>query len=603
MARVEWAALGGDEVEAVISNLLYNEYPRAARIRPSQGDFGIDVLVPNGAHPETFDIYQIKKFATNLTDSQKGQIRKSFRRLMVGLVRKGIRVGDWYLVMPLDPTLEAMEWFEEMPNSVIGEMFADPKLALTEEEKEVINAWKEKDGRIIEWKGHLFCEALVSKFWYVPDYYLHGGSERIRSAVAQVAQILDKDLSLRTNDAAPLTSLLAPAELRTHLGRLSEALRGDPHFLYGVSVDPVALPLLDEPGLIAATQEVSPDGSCVTFRIYARFAEALNERPVPMRLRFEFQDGASKDFEQWRKFGKPLTAPASFDLDLPGGLGGSSEKGTVRISAAGGGETIENRYRVVSPAGDVLGEVSFCLAVASGLDGTGRWMYGSDASNFFSVEAFVDVNDRSLHATFSSKDVTGASPAGVLPALEFMAGLTSPNKLQVAARYGPFHDLDALPDRSPEIPPVVLRYVHALAVMQEHTATPILIPDLTRTTMRQVQDVVRTASLLQGQTVVYTWEPFRIMPPANGIEVAPDAQYQLAFPEPINLTVDEGRVGLGVADVIILSAKLAREPDGSILVHPHSNNSAHKTLSRAGASPGKVSAPVKYRRVQAPEGE
>ncbi|MFB6907338.1 hypothetical protein ACFCWB_24010 [Streptomyces bacillaris] len=597
MARVEWAALGGDEAEAVISNLLYNEYPRAARIRPSQGDFGIDVLVPSETHPETSDVYQIKKFATNLTDSQKGQIKKSFRRLMVGLVRKGIRVGDWYLVMPLDPTLEALEWFEKIPDSVIKEMFADPELALTKEEKEAINAWKDADGRIIEWKGHLFCEGLVSKFWYVPDYYLHGGSERIRSAVAQIARILDKDLSLRGNVTTPLTSLLTPAELRAHLGHLNEALKGDPHFLYGVSIDPVAPPLLDEPGLIAATQEVASDGSCVTFRIYARFAEALNERPVPMRLRFEFQDGASEAFEQWRKYGKPFTSPASFELDLPGGLGGRSDGGTVRISPPGDGETSENRYRVVSPAEDVLGEVSFRLTVASGLDGTGRWMHGSDASNFLSVEALVDINDRSLQATFSSKDITGASPAEVLPALNFMAGLTSPNKLQVAARYGPFHDLDALPDSSPEIPPVILRYIHSLAVMQEYTATPIVIPDLARTTMGQVRDAIRTASLLQGQTVVYTWKPFRIMPPADGIEVVPDGQYQLAFPEPIYLTVDEGRISLGVADVIILSAKLARQADGAILVHPHSNNTAHKAMSRASSSSGEVSAPVKYRKV------
>ncbi|MFJ3300233.1 hypothetical protein [Streptomyces bacillaris] len=205
-------------------------------------------------------------------------------------------------------------------------------------------------------------------------------------------------------------------------------------------------------------------------------------------------------------------------------------------------------------------------------------MHGSDVSNFLSVEALVDINDRSLQATFSSKDITGASPAEVLPALNFMAGLTSPNKLQVAARYVPFHDLDALPDSSPEIPPVILRYIHSLAVMQEYTATPIVIPDLARTTMGQVRDAIRTASLLQGQTVVYAWKPFRIMPPADGIEVVPDGQYQLAFPEPIYLTVDEGRISLGVADVIILSAKLARQADGGILVHPHSKGCPAKIL-------------------------
>lgn len=47
MVRIEWAARGGDEVETVVSMLIFNEHPRATRIRPSQGDFGIDILAPH----------------------------------------------------------------------------------------------------------------------------------------------------------------------------------------------------------------------------------------------------------------------------------------------------------------------------------------------------------------------------------------------------------------------------------------------------------------------------------------------------------------------------------------------------------------------------
>src|SRR6266545_2919480 len=102
MACVEWSALSGDDVEAVLSNLLYNAHGRALRIRPSHGDYGIDVLVPTDADPETWDVYQIKKFAQNLTSNQKIQIETSFRRALVGLVRRGVPLNDWYLVTPLD---------------------------------------------------------------------------------------------------------------------------------------------------------------------------------------------------------------------------------------------------------------------------------------------------------------------------------------------------------------------------------------------------------------------------------------------------------------------------------------------------------------------
>ena len=46
MGRVEWSALSGDEVETVLANLIYNEDGRAIRIRPSQGDYGIDIIMP-----------------------------------------------------------------------------------------------------------------------------------------------------------------------------------------------------------------------------------------------------------------------------------------------------------------------------------------------------------------------------------------------------------------------------------------------------------------------------------------------------------------------------------------------------------------------------
>src|SRR4051812_7631284 len=60
VGRVEWAALEGGEVETVLANLLYNQHSRAVRVRPAQGDFGIDVIVPATPAPEPWNVYQIK---------------------------------------------------------------------------------------------------------------------------------------------------------------------------------------------------------------------------------------------------------------------------------------------------------------------------------------------------------------------------------------------------------------------------------------------------------------------------------------------------------------------------------------------------------------
>jgi hypothetical protein len=46
VAQVEWTVIGGEQVETLLSNLLYNEHNAAVRVRPSRRDLGIDVLVP-----------------------------------------------------------------------------------------------------------------------------------------------------------------------------------------------------------------------------------------------------------------------------------------------------------------------------------------------------------------------------------------------------------------------------------------------------------------------------------------------------------------------------------------------------------------------------
>ena len=79
MARVEWTRQSGDDVEAVVAMLLCNQYPNAVRVRPSQGDGGIDVFVPG---PAGFGaeraVYQVKKYSENLTSSQNRKIKRSY---------------------------------------------------------------------------------------------------------------------------------------------------------------------------------------------------------------------------------------------------------------------------------------------------------------------------------------------------------------------------------------------------------------------------------------------------------------------------------------------------------------------------------------------
>ena len=96
MARVEWTRLSGEEVEDLVAVLLCRKSPNATRIRPSRGDGGIDLMVPIEG---TFEVYQVKKFASNLASSQKNQIKKSLDRFETYRKEEGLKVFAWHIAL------------------------------------------------------------------------------------------------------------------------------------------------------------------------------------------------------------------------------------------------------------------------------------------------------------------------------------------------------------------------------------------------------------------------------------------------------------------------------------------------------------------------
>jgi hypothetical protein len=451
MGRVEWLALGGDEVETLLANLIYNHDSRAVRIRPSQGDYGIDIILPSAANPEKWDVYQVKKFAQNLTSGQKAQIVKSFGRALVGMLRRDVPLNDWYLVLPLDPTLENyLDWLKGMPEEVIDKLKKDKKLdpQLTDEELNRIRTWLDVPDRVIGWKGLPFCESLVADYPYVVDYYLHGGRERLREAVAEVAKLLGRDSSVRELDEAANrgegnAALLEPGELTEHLGRLDRVLDSDPHYRYDFGIDSRRPDLRIEPWLVAVSQVQIRDDRWLTVKIYARSAQSLEERPIPLKLTFEFEEMSQdhESFKDWLKYGKPFEGDATVETDLPGGLGSGQSSGRVMIMPADGEvDSFRNRQQIVGPDRTVLAELSYALTSTSGAQRTGVRAHGEDDSGLIEVESLFDVETQIGTMNYTVKPLVGVVASKALPVLTFARHLCAPNVLRVAGEYGPFED-------------------------------------------------------------------------------------------------------------------------------------------------------------------
>ncbi|MEV5210882.1 hypothetical protein AB0K35_25740 [Micromonospora sp. NPDC053740] len=580
MARVEWSALSGDEVETLLANLYYNRDGRFLRIRPAQGDFGVDLILPVAANPQLWDVYQIKKFALNLTSGQKGQIQASFRRALVALVRHGLPLNDWYVVMPLDPTPDNVTWFNAMPATAYAELEADADLALTADELGRIREWLDAPGRTIAWLGLNACESLVADYPYVVDYYLHGGQQRIRDAVAEVAKLLQRDLPLQANDGAaagdaqPKAALLTPGEIREHLLRLDRALDTDPHFRYGHSLDVNPTDLLPEPGLVAATQEQISGGRWLTFKVYVRSAQSLIERPIPVTMTFDFEQSAEdlRAIELWQRFGKPVQAAGTIEADMPGGLSRGGRAGTVLLSpAADVLKQARVRLRIVNPAGTPLAECAFRTESANGSDG--MWVRGTDDAALLGLEMLI-ATDGSTTTDFRIGALAGREANAVLGPVRFAGSLTAPNTLQFAGAYGPFSDMVQLTMAEPLLPEVVVRFVENLDTIQTVTTMPVVIPDVSAMSTQERLTIMRTASLISGRTLVARWRPFKVADTGTA-EFDPAGVYEFMVIEPLTVSLGSARHVLGAQRARPLSARIEQLPDGSARLTPDENDVAH----------------------------
>jgi hypothetical protein len=122
-------------------------------IRPSRGDGGIDVLVP-ADDDSAIIVYQVKSFHSNLTTSQKAQVERSFHRLVDFANAHDLKVLEWYLTLPLDPTTENLDW--------LADLTAGHDLT-------------------VGWRGLNFLDGLAGTYPSVVDYYLHDGKERLQA--------------------------------------------------------------------------------------------------------------------------------------------------------------------------------------------------------------------------------------------------------------------------------------------------------------------------------------------------------------------------------------------------------------------------------------
>lgn len=451
---VEWTRLSGDQVEELVGTLLCRKYPAAVRIRPSTGDGGIDLLVPGP--DSSAEVYQVKKFASNLTTSQKSQIKESLQRLEQHRINHSNMVTAWHLTLPLDPTNENLQWLAEITSDLPYSC---------------------------DWRGLSFIDGLAAEFPDVVDYYVGNGRQRLETVVGQLISAM----GMKPNDG---DGLVSPSQLSDYLQSLAPVVDTDPHFRYEVSLGPMKPYVIPEPGMILAMIRSvdARNDNAVTVRVFPRFAAAPDFRPIPIKfvIRAEPNSELQHELAAFTKYGTSVSVPigaADIKMDLPGGLGGDISNAELHIMAAQ--SSVPSRVLrmvAVDPNADVVGSVLIDIQPPTfGIDGTGASLTGTERGGNFRIQMLIDLSSQTLTMSISGINVEGHAPPDVVTALNFLNALHPPNRLTIAAQHGPMiiksvslPDDFGLPDG--DFLQMLARTAASLATIQEHTTAQLAMP-------------------------------------------------------------------------------------------------------------------------------
>lgn len=530
MARVEWTRQSGEAVEAVVAMLLCSLHPNAVRVRPSQGDGGIDVFIPG---PAGFGVeravYQVKKYCANLTGKQKREIIRSYRRVIEASDKEGWQITEWHLVMPLDLTDKNLGWLHEVV----------------------------KDAEFTcETNGLAFCDGLAAQYPKVIDYYLRDGKDRLQAEVNNLTAILSGRKKREDNEA------LIAEDVLPDLAGIHKAINAcDPFYRYDFAVSDAAPPNEPSPsdvGLVAACAFYH-DSVWVTIKIFALSLAAIEERPIGAQFRLMVPDGDEALRKQVQKFidyGAPLSMPpgtVTGSVDLPGGLGGPMDSSSVHILSVSDvvdAEQTELLLAMVPPdsetpiAGTVVRRTNYSFGQGGGFRSI--W---DDSAGLFTIEMLA--SGRDVQMSFSIEyELTERIPEEVVDSLRFLAAMHVPNRYAFGRTYGPaeFVISGEAPYEVDSDARLWSALADALVRLQHHTTDRLRIPR--EMTEKQAGDIIEADKLMSGEVLSGKLSgAFAVHHQADelspGLEREIGKKYEFVAIKPIEITLGNTVVQIG----------------------------------------------------------
>ena len=471
--RIPWTRYSGEDVESVLATFISLEERNAIKIRPSRGDGGIDLIVYLDA--ETVDIYQIKKFAENLKNSQKAQIENSWQELSATTAVLHVIINSWHLVMPLDPTNENLRWAKELV---------------------------EPSGTKFIWDGLSRVDGWASKYPEVIDYYFSNGKEEVSEYAAKLLSM------------ANLPDCSDPVILENRLRDLCSNLdKLDPYYAYSVHV----LSEYDKrddfctraPGVVMSQILVTPGAGRIAIDVIEKTPIASMLHPLTFSVKIiAGTDEEKEQVQNYIEYGMSFTSlPAEVidqDCQLPVGR---SYEGFRRGIIKSFDLNSSNCIRSASLFWEGCGELQ--LIVDKTTHGTkGVFFSAHDDTETFRLNFKWDASQPggTLNYEFSFSNLANKRSRDVARTYRFLSEATDKKvDLRINGTSALSFNL-AIRDNLIDLINKIYGLAVALETVNRAADSEMPFPDVYKTTKGEIANLRDAARLLDGESVVYSWE-------------------------------------------------------------------------------------------------
>ena len=455
---IRWEDVGHEKYEEMVSVLLSRLYPDARRIDGKGGDGGRDVQIADARDGSIMGVFQLKGFTRRVGRSQRHQIERSLERAAE------LNPAKWTLVAPIDPNPAELRWFDSL---------------------------RAKYGISLDWCGKTWLDEKMAAHRDIQRYFLEGAKDEVYELLRELGKEEEK---ARVVDVAG-----AAARMEKLHERLNEI---DPHYVYVMGMMGPGATLLSSNALLAVRL------GDVRVEVYPRYRDATRDRPIS--LNFSVALGAEDtEILEALEYGKEVNLPSrvlkGVTMDAPGGLGRDLDVGDLSLWPVDTelGERVALSLDIMD-GDDLL--ISCQLDFTKRTSGPSGSIYsGTDSSGWLELDLKVNLVDQELEGRFSWTAQRGM-PRAVLPVLRWIEACRPPHSLRIRWPEGP--DLLSEIENPLGGDASWIEVVEAVAYVQERTGIYREMP--VEMTEDEAKEALRFAALLKGETVDFTWKPFRL---------------------------------------------------------------------------------------------